>query len=131
MPSIKYLAISALGATILSAGTVGVVSAAHVSGHAKHSNPVISAMKQDRQSAAASILHTSTANIKTARKDKDLSKLIASAGLTKKEFNKDLRQQVLKDLEAKGYTKDQVIIAVQRMQLNHYRREDRLEHKKS
>lgn len=131
MPSIRYMAISAIGATLLSAGAIGVAGATSVQGSSstKPDKTLVRSIKQDRLLAASEVLHTTATNIKSDRKAKTLDKLIVSSGLTKKEFNTQVRGIVMKDLESKGYSKDQIIIALQRMRLNHYRREDRLEHK--
>ena len=134
MTKIRYMAISALGATLLSAGSLGVVGATSVSGNSSNGNskPHSSLglpIRHQRLLIVSEVLNTSTNNVISARKSKTLDQLISKAGLTRKEFNTEVRNKLISDLESNGYSKDQIIIALQRQRLNHYRREDRREHK--
>lgn len=114
MKKITLLAGSAVGVGILTLTGMGLASAATPgSGNIGKSDIPRSVFRQERLDAVSQVLDTSTTNVQTARKDKTLSNLISSAGLTKKTFDQKVKTQLTSDLEAKGYSQDQVTIALQ------------------
>jgi len=108
-----------LGASLaMVGGTVGLASAQSVSpavqsGNVGTSGIPRSVFNQDEISAIQSVLNTSTANIKSARQDHQLAKLIQSAGLTKPTFLADVKAKLTSELENQGYTQQQITIALQ------------------
>lgn len=72
-----------------------------------------SVFKQARLDAAATVLNTSTSAVQTAHQQKTLGQLVTQAGLTKKTFVQKVRAQLETDLQAKGYSQDQITIALQ------------------
>lgn len=120
----KYILASIAGTAVLSLGAVGIASAA--TPHVKNPNIGTSGIprsvfKQDRQEAVAQVLGTTTANVKTAHTNKTMKQLIANAGLQRKTFNQKVKAQLTTDLEAQGYTQDQVTIALQQKTIHHLR----------
>jgi hypothetical protein len=121
----KYIAASLAGAVVISAGAIGVVSAATPS-TAQNPNVGTSGIqravfKQEKLDAVASVLNTTTANVQTARTNKDLKQLIANAGLTKVTFHEKVKATLTTDLESKGYSQDQVTIALQQKTIHRLR----------
>ena len=114
MKKITLLAGSAIGVGILTLTGMGLASAATPSnGDVGKSDIPRSVFRQERLDAVAQVLDTSTTNVQNAHKDKTLSSLISSAGLSKKTFAQKVKTQLTSDLEAKGYSQDQVTIALQ------------------
>lgn len=118
----KYLVASVASAGVLSLGAFGIVSAAtpYSATTPTTKNTTVgksgiprTTFMQDRLDAVAQVLHTSTANVQTARKNKTVSQLITSTGLTKKTFGEKVKTQLTTELEGQGYSQDQVIIALQ------------------
>jgi len=133
---IVHLVIGLSVVAFLTAGVAGIVSAAVVSpkvssvGSSNSRGLVRRKMfinkavyKQERLSAEAKVLNTSTANISSAIKDKSLVKLIEQSGMTRKEFKKKVDSDFVSALESMGYSKDQVIISMQHRQIVHLRKE--------
>jgi D-arabinose 1-dehydrogenase-like Zn-dependent alcohol dehydrogenase len=117
MKKINYILIALTGAGVVGVAASGVANAA--STNVASSGIPRSTFKQERLEAASQVLNTSTNNIQTARKAKTLKTLIVAAGLNKKTFNQKLRTQLITDLEAKGYSKDQITIALQHRVIVH------------
>jgi len=113
-------------------GTVGVVLAATYKPNFKtlsDSNVPIKVFRQEKLLAVAQTLKTSTSNINTAKKDKSLAKLIKSSGLSHKNFKNDVDLNLLNDLEAKGYSHDKIIIAIEQSTIHKLQKQlDKLNH---
>lgn len=123
----KRLAVIVSGVTasgLLLVSGMGVASAASNNGNIGTSGIPRTVFKQERLDAVAQVLNTTTADVQAAHKNKTFSNLISSAGLTKKTFAQKLKTQLTSDLESKGYSQDQVTIALQ------HRTIVRLHHKK-
>jgi hypothetical protein len=79
----RYTLTSLAGATAITFGAIGAVSADTLtssSGNVGTSGIARSTFKQDKQDAVAEVLNTTTANLKTAHANKDLKQLISNAG---------------------------------------------------
>jgi hypothetical protein len=115
MTKLKYIAAGTASAVVIASGLwVGVASAASpTSTTVGRSGIPKSVFKTDRLDAAATVLNTTPANVQAAHKNKTLSLLISSAGLTKKTFAEKVKAQLTTDLENGGYTQSQVTIALQ------------------
>jgi hypothetical protein len=115
MKRLSIIASSLAGLSILAVSGMGIVSAAtnKTSLDIGPSGIPRTAFRQDRLDAESQVLNTTTTAVQTARKDKTLGQLISSAGLSKKTYTQKVRAQLISDLEAQGYSKDQVIIALQ------------------
>ena len=72
---------------------------------------------EERQAAVAEVLNTTTANVQAAHKNHTLKQLVQNAGLTPKTFGQKVRAQLTSDLESKGYSQDQVTIALQHREI--------------
>ena len=115
------------GASLAAAGVIVVAATGLVSAA---SNPNVGSstiprtvFKQERLDAESQVLNTSTSSIQTAHKDKTMKTLITNAGLTKKTYAEKLKTQLTTDLEAKGYSSDQVTIALQHKTIHRLRHE--------
>jgi hypothetical protein len=125
MIKIKYMATSLAAVAMVSVGTIGVVSAATPSAvknpNVGSSDIPKAAFKEERLDAVAEVLNTTTANVQTARSNKDMKQLISSAGLTRKTFSEKVKAELTTDLESKGYSQDQITIALQQKMIHHLR----------
>ncbi len=79
--------------------------------------------RQQRLIAMAQTLDTTTQKITTAHKDHTFLAILKTSGLNKAQFNKQLKQNIKKDLEAKGYSSDQITIAFQQLTIHHLHRQ--------
>jgi len=113
MKRLAVVASSLAGTGILVITGMGVASASTNNGTIGTSGIPRTVFSQERLDAVAEVLNTSTANVQAAHKDKTFSALISKAGLTKKTFAQKVKAQLTTDLEAKGYSQDQVTIALQ------------------
>jgi hypothetical protein len=113
MKKLLIVASSLAGVAVLTASSMGIVSAATKNINIGTSGIPRLVFKQERLDAVSQVLNTTTTSVQTARKDKTLSELISNAGLTKKTFDQKVKTQLTSDLEAKGYSQDQVTIALQ------------------
>jgi hypothetical protein len=115
MTKLKYIAAGTASAVVIASGLwVGVASAAAPTSTTGGTSGIPrSVFKTDRLDAVATVLHTTTANVQAAHKDKTLSQLMSAAGLTKKTFAEKLKAQLTTDLENGGYSQSQVTIALQ------------------
>ena len=102
---------------VITASAIGAVSADTKSGNVGSSGIPRSVFKQERLEAVSQVLNTSTANIQAAHKNKTFSQLVSQAGLTQKTYREKLKTQLVSDLEAKGYSQDQMTIALQHKQI--------------
>lgn len=128
MKKLSIVTAGILGAGALVIASVGIASAA------TPSNPNVgtsgiprSIFREERLDAAAEVLNTTTANIQAAHKNKTFATILSNAGLTKQTYAQKLKTELTSDLEAKGYTQDQITIALQHrtiVRLRHH------EHKK-
>jgi hypothetical protein len=125
MKKIHLTALGLASAGVIGASAIGVASAI---GASTTSNTNVgksgiprTVFKEERQDAADEVLNTTTANIQAAHKAKTFSTLLSSAGLTKTTYSNKLRAQLTSDLEAKGYTQDQITIALQHKVIVHLR----------
>lgn len=116
MKHLKYLLATTAGAAVLAVSAMGVASAA--SNYPNHENIGTSGIprsvfKQERLDAEAQVLNTTVANVQAAHKNKTFGQLITNANLTKKTFAQKLKAQLTSDLESKGYSQNQITIALQ------------------
>jgi len=122
---VSYIAASLASTGIIAASAMGVVSAANTpttnSGNVGSSGIPRTVFRQERLDAVAQVLNTSTANVQAAHKNKTLSQLISTAGLTRKTFVQKLKAQLTTDLENQGYSQNQVTIALQHRTIVHLR----------
>lgn len=129
MIRLRYLALSAASIGAITTAGMGVVSAAtnntNSNGNVGASGIPRSVFKQERLTAESQVLNTSTENIQAAHKNKTLSQLIKAAGLTPKTYHQKLKAQLTSDLEGKGYSQDQVIIALQHKTIVHLRHQNK------
>jgi hypothetical protein len=120
MKKLRYIALSIASVGVAGIGALGVANAdSTTSGNVGSSGIPKSVFKEERLDAASEVLNTSTANVQAAHQDKTFSKLITSAGLTKKTYKDKLKTQLTTDLESKGYSQDQITIALQRTHIHH------------
>ncbi len=119
----RMILVSMAGVVALSAGAVGVASAATTSttktnaGNVGSSDIPRSVFKTERQAAAAKVLNVSVADLQAAHKNKTFADLLSKAGLTKQTFREKLKAELTSDLEAKGYSQDQITIALQHREI--------------
>jgi hypothetical protein len=127
MRKLTYYAAGLVSTGLVVASGFGVVSAAtnHAATTIGTSGIPRSVFKQDRLDAEAQVLNTSTTAVQTAHKDKTTATLISDAGLTKEAYAQKLKAQLTTDLEAAGYTQDQVTIALQHKALMHDHRKEK------
>jgi SOS response regulatory protein OraA/RecX len=115
----RYIAASIASVGVLGFGALGIASAATPAGTTTKSTTIGTSgiprttFKQDRLSASAQVLNTTSANVQAAQKNKTLSQLITKAALTKKTYGEKLKAQLTSALEKQGYSQDQVTIALQ------------------
>lgn len=86
-----------------------------------------STLRSQRLIAESEVLKTSTASVQAAHKDHTFKKLLAASGLTRKQFSLKVAAQLKSNLEAMGYSADQIIITRQHHEIMHYRHEERHE----
>lgn len=115
MKKLLVIAASVAGSGLLLVSGFGIASAATNtnSGNVGTSGITRTVFREERQDAVAQVLNTTTANVQAARKNKTFGSLITNAGLTKKTFAQKLKTQLTSDLESKGYSQDQITIALQ------------------
>jgi SOS response regulatory protein OraA/RecX len=116
----KSLTAGLIGAAIVAASSLGVASAASTTAsntNVGSSGIPRSVFQQERQASVAKVLNTSTANVQAAHKQHTLEQLIKNAGLTDKTFGQKVKAQLTSDLESKGYSQDQVTIALQHKEI--------------
>jgi hypothetical protein len=119
----RYTLTSLAGATAITFGAIGAVSADTLtssSGNVGTSGIARSTFKQDKQDAVAEVLNTTTANLKTAHANKDLKQLISNAGLTKQTFIQKVKAEITSELGSQGYTQSQITTAIKHM--HHHKR---------
>lgn len=114
---IKVMTIGLASSSVIAASAIGIVSADTKNGNVGTSGIPRGIFKQERLAAASEVLHTSTANIQAAHKYKTFKQLISQAGLTQQTYREKLRTQLVADLESKGYSQDQITIALQHKQI--------------
>jgi hypothetical protein len=112
---------------IVSGCAIGAVSADSTTTNSNVGSSAIprTVFKQEKLDAASEVLNTSTTNIQAAHNDKTFSTLITNAGLTKSTFHEKFKTQLTTDLESKGYSQDQVTIALQHRMIEHMRHHDK------
>ncbi len=121
---------SLLGSGIIAATSIGVVAAApNSTANVGTSGIPRTVFQQEKQDAVAEVLNTTTANVQAARKDHTLKQLISNAGLTPKTFAQKVKTQLTTDLEAKGYSQEQVTIALQHKQIGRLHHKIKAHHK--
>ena len=125
MKKLHYVALSALAVGLIGASAVGIASAASIHGNVGTSGIPRSVFMEERLDAASQVLNTTTANIQAAHKDKTFSSLLSQANLTKQTYAEKLKAQLTSDLEAKGYSQDQITIALQHKLIRHLRHNHR------
>jgi len=123
---VRYLIATIVTGGALAAGAMSAASAATSTNPPTHTNVGTSGIprtvfQQERLSVVAEVLKTTTVNVQAAHKDKTMGQLISGAGLTKKTFHQQVTAQLTSDLEAKGYSQDQVTIALQHRTIHHLR----------
>ena len=114
---------------VLVAGTAGVVGATS-STASKNPNVGQSGIpktvyKTERLASEASVLHTTSDKITASHKDHSMKTLVSAAGLTSKTYHQQVKAALTSDLEGKGYSAQQVTIAMQRKQINHLKHHDK------
>lgn len=118
--------IALLGATIVSAGILtasasSIASAATnnttQTGNVGSSSIPRDVFRQERLDAEAKVLNTTTDNIEAAHKNHTFKQLLSQAGLTHKTFMQKMKDQLTSDLEAKGYSQEQITIALQHKEI--------------
>jgi hypothetical protein len=97
---------------LIAVAGMGIASAA-TTGNVGSSDIPRTVFKQERLDAVAEVLNTTTANVQAAHKNKTFATLLTNAGLTKKTFAEKVKAELTTDLEAQGYSSDQVTIALQ------------------
>lgn len=125
----SYFAIAVASVSVIALGGVGMgmaSAATTTSGTIGTSGIPRSVFREERLQATAEVLNTSTSNVQAAHKNKTFKQLITNAGLTQKTFAQKLKAQFTTDLESKGYTQDQVTIALQHRTIARLRHHDKV-----
>lgn len=139
--NMKLAAVGMIGATMISLGGAGIVSAAtqssttpkaHVKMNADIGTSGIprSVFRTDLLDSTAKALNTTTANVQSAHKNHTLKSLLKNANLTKKQFALNVKNDLTSDLESQGYSSQQVTIAMQQRMIDRFRHEEKHEHSK-
>jgi len=122
---LRYLAATVAMGTALAAGAVSATSAATAPANTPadvgSSGIPRSLFRQEQLSVVAHVLNTTTTDVQAAHKNKTMAQLISQAGLTKQTFRQQVKAQLTSDLEAKGYSQDQVTLALQHRTIKHMR----------
>lgn len=113
MKKLAVIVSSVTSAGLLTAAGMGIASAATNNVNIGTSGISRTVFKQERLDAVAQVLHTTAANVQATHKDKTFASLVSNAGLTKKTFAQKVKVQLASDLESKGYSQNQVTIALQ------------------
>lgn len=114
----KIIAASLIGSGVLVTSAIGVVSADNRNnGNVGSSGIPKSVFRTERQVAAAAVLNTTTANIQAAHHNHTFKQLLQQNNLSPKSYAQKLKAELTKDLEAKGYSQQQVTIALQRKEI--------------
>jgi SOS response regulatory protein OraA/RecX len=120
MKKVSLISTGLLTMGVVAAVGVGVASAAASTKAGVGSSGIpTNVFQSERQAAVAKVLNTSTANVQTARKNHALAQLIKNAGLTDKTFGQKVKTELTTDLESKGYSQDQITIALQHKEIVH------------
>ncbi len=118
MKKFSLITASVAGTAVMAVAGFGVASAATTSnGNVGTSGIPRATFRQERQDAVAQVLGTTTANVQAAHKAKTMDDLISKAGLTKQTFAQKVKAQLTTDLTAKGYSQDQITIALQHREI--------------
>jgi len=118
---IKLFIVSFLGLFIIT-GTIGVVLAATYKPDIKSvadSSVPPKVYKQELVIAEAQTLKTTTTNVSDAIKDKSFHQLVKTSGLSPKNYKTSLYNNLINDLEAKGYSHDKIVIAIEQKTIDH------------
>lgn len=110
-------ALSLVGAGFGVASAATNASASNMNGNVGSSGIPRSVFSQERLDAEAQVLNTTTDNVQAAHKSHTLKDLISQAGLTPKTFMQKLKTQLTSDLASKGYSQDQITIALQHKEI--------------
>ena len=123
----SLVTLSVVGATgigVASAATTKTSStdsmqttAKNMTGNVGSSTIPRSVFQQARLDAEAQVLNTTTANIQAAHKNHSFKQLLQQANLTPKTFGQKVKAQITSELEAKGYSQDEITIALERKQI--------------
>jgi SOS response regulatory protein OraA/RecX len=111
------LTIGIVGAVGIGVASAASTSASNTAATVGSSDIPRSVFKAEKQASVAAVLNTSTANVQAAHKNHTLKQLITSAGLTDKTFGQKVKTQLTSDLESKGYSQDQITIALQHKEI--------------
>lgn len=120
MKRLKVAGATLAGAGVIAVSATGLASAASnnsSNGNVGSSGIPRSVFMQEKQDAVAAVLNTTAANVQQAHKDHTFKQLIQNAGLTNKTFAEKVKAQLTADLEAKGYSQDQITIAMQHKEI--------------
>jgi hypothetical protein len=107
------------GSGVIALAGIGVASAATSNTNVGTSGIPKTIYRQERLDAVADVLDTTTTNVQAAHKDKTFTTLVSKAGLTKETFAAKVKAELTTDLEAKGYSQDQITIAMQHRHIVH------------
>jgi hypothetical protein len=124
MTKLKLIVATGVSTAIVAGSLwVGVASAASTaSSDVGTSGIPRSVFKAEQLDAEATVLKTTTQAVQTAQKDKMVSQLASAAGITStSDYRGDVKATLTSELEAKGYSQDQITIALQHRTIRHLR----------
>jgi len=125
MIGLKMLTLGLAGTGFIAGSAFGIASAAHTNNLTKtvgSSGIPSSIYKQAHLNAEAKVLNTSSQNVQSSLKNKDLADLIKKDGLNHKTYSAKVKAVLTSSLETEGYSKDQITIALQQRLIHHLRR---------
>jgi len=93
---------------VVGAGIVPLALTGLVNADTPSSSIPSSVLKTERVDAEAQVLHTTPSAIQAASSKKALEKLVEESGMTKETFKQKLQAQLAIDLEAAGFTNEEI-----------------------
>jgi lysyl-tRNA synthetase class I len=97
--------------------STAVVSADSISSATQTSSTVArSVVHQDQLEVMAKVLNMTTADVQTHLKAHDLKQVVANAGLSDATYHQNVQAQLRSELQAQGYSQEQVDNAMQHYQ---------------
>jgi hypothetical protein len=113
----NFLMVASAATGLVTIGSVALVNADAVTTTTSSTHISRYAHSETRLNAEAIVLGTTPTNLENTLKTTTLKQLLASKGLTAKQFHSQVKAEVTKELKADGYTTAQI----EAMQMHHHK----------
>lgn len=112
MLKILNISVGIIGAAFITAGAAGIVRAATLTPPKDYQAINRYVYDQEKLTAVAQVLHTSTYKVDQSYKDNTFNRLVKKQNLTLEQLGNLVKKKLASDLVAKGYTSNQASLAI-------------------